>query len=170
MGNENVSEIVKREVNKILGYLESKYEITLSELSHIQYGVKYEVKRKKLDTNIGILVIYHGKKGFKLTREKVIYKEDFDKIEEVFNNRDNLKEPIIEDLKLDKLYEILKNSGNYQIYEELKPYSNEKFDFSDFADELLKYFDNNEEKKCIKENIYNFKELEKFYNNVKGGK
>lgn len=158
MGNENVSEIVKREVNKILGYLESKYEITLSELSHIQYGVKYEVKRKKLDTNIGILVIYHGKKGFKLTREKVIYKEDFDKIEEVFNNRDNLKEPIIEDLKLDKLYEIL------------KPYSNEKFDFSDFADELLKYFDNNEEKKCIKENIYNFKELEKFYNNVKGGK
>lgn len=158
MGNENVSEIVKREVNKILGYLESKYEITLSELSHIQYGVKYEVKRKKLDTNIGILVIYHGKKGFKFTREKVIYKEDFDKIEEVFNNRDNLKEPIIEDLKLDKLYEIL------------KPYSNEKFDFSDFADELLKYFDNNEEKKCIKENIYNFKELEKFYNNVKGGK
>ena len=158
MGNENVSEIVKREVNKILGYLESKYEITLSELSHIQYGVKYEVKRKKLDTNIGILVIDHGKKGFKLTREKVIYKEDFDKIEEVFNNRDNLKEPIIEDLKLDKLYEIL------------KPYSNEKFDFSDFADELLTYFDNNEEKKCIKENIYNFKELEKFYNNVKGGK
>lgn len=155
MENKAVSEIVKAEVNKVLEHLESKYKIILSEVSYLPYGVKYEVKSKKLDRSIGILIIYYGKRGFKLTREKFIYEEEFYKIEEVFNNRDNLNETIIEKSKLDKLYEIL------------KPYSNERFDFSDFANELLKNCDDNEEKKFIEENIYNFKNLEKFYINIK---
>lgn len=155
MENKAVSEIVKAEVNKVLEHLESEYKIILSEVSYLPYGVKYEVKSKKLDRSIGILIIYYGKRGFKLTREKFIYEEEFYQIEEVFNNRDNLNETIIEKSKLDKLYEIL------------KPYSNEKFDFSDFANELLKNCDDNEEKKFIEENIYNFKNLEKFYINIK---
>ena len=112
MENKAVSEIVKAEVNKVLEHLESEYKIILSEVSYLPYGVKYEVKSKKLDRSIGILIIYYGKRGFKLTREKFIYEEEFYQIEEVFNNRDNLNETIIEKSKLDKLYEILKPYSN----------------------------------------------------------
>ena len=75
MENKAVSEIVKAEVNKVLEHLESEYKIILSEVSYLPYGVKYEVKSKKLDRSIGILIIYYGKRGFKLTREKFIYEE-----------------------------------------------------------------------------------------------
>lgn len=159
MTSQESIKIIKIEVNKIIEYLLSEYKIEIKEIKSAQYGIKYEVKNK-LTGITGILVIYYGKKGFKLVNEKIGCQDSHSKVIEIFNNRDNLfktnlNEKIkIETKRLDKLYEILKS------------YANEEFDFSDFAKELLKY-SSNDEKILIEKNIYNFKELEKIYIKLK---
>ena len=77
MENKAVSEIVKAEVNKVLEHLESEYKIILSEVSYLPYGVKYEVKSKKLDRSIGILIIYYGKEDLNLQGKNLFMKRNF---------------------------------------------------------------------------------------------
>lgn len=162
MTNQEVMEIIRVETSKIVEHLLSEYKITLKEIKETQYGIKYEVKNE-VSGVAGVLVIYYGKKGYKFVNEKVGCQDSHAKVVEVFNNRDNLLT-----IKVKEITEEIKIKTTYleKLYKIFKIYDNEEFDFSIFAEELLKHCNNDNLKVIVKENIYNFNELERIYKKV----
>lgn len=159
---DEAAETIRKEVNKIIEKLRQKANIELREIKTVNYGIKYEVTNLS-DNKNGIMVLYHGKKGFRFVYEKNISKDTIPKIEEIFKDRDKIS---------DTSYKIKKQENvNYKflnkLYNALKPYENEEFDFSQFAEELKKNFSKESDKIILEKNKYKFSVLEKYYKVVK---
>lgn len=162
MTSQEAIDIIRTEINRIVGKLLSDYKITLREIKTTQFGIKYEVMNEIIG-NSGVLIIYYGKKGYKYVNEKVECQGSNDRVIEVFENRENLST-----VKIKGITEEVKVETRYldKLYKIFKTYENEDFDFTIFSEELLKHCNDDKIKLLIKENSYNFNELERIYKDI----
>ena len=159
---EEIHKLIEAEMAKIIGTLQDKYKIKLSEVKKIQYGITYDA-RMDGENQKGIFTIYFSpkKETFNITPNQKLSNEVAYIIKETFDARDlNLadckKDSINANSKEDMEYDELK-----EYYSILKKYENDDFDFIEFAEKLAGKDKSN--KDFLLQNKYNFCELEKAY-------
>lgn len=148
-------------MDKVIPDLEKNLNLQISLLKEIDYGIKYEVT-DKTDNRSGTIRVSGNKKyQYNITPERKLKEGVIDQIRKRFEERNSSN--------MTNQYEQEKFTNMKFIYESLKPYEREEFDFSPLADEMIKNFEDLEIKKEILKYEYNFQTLEKYYKKIMEG-
>lgn len=144
-------ENIRKEMNKILESLESKFNITIEEIKEINFGIQYKASDGKSCEYINVF------NSFKMTGRQNQDNRLLNIIEKEFSLRDCIK-------KTENNYSDLDN-----YYNVLKKYRDDQIDYSVFANKLFEYCDE-DDKKLLKDEINNFNVLEDIYFKIKENK
>ena len=144
-------ENIRKEMNKILESLESKFNITIEEIKEINFGIQYKASDGKSCEYINVF------NSFKMTGRQNQDNRLLNIIEKEFSLRDCVK-------KTENKYSDLDN-----YYNVLKKYRDDQIDYSVFANKLFEYCDE-DDKKLLKDEINNFNVLEDIYFKIKENK
>ena len=144
-------ENIRKEMNKILESLESKFNITIEEIKEINFAIQYKASDGKSCEYINVF------KSFKMTGRQNQDNRLLNIIEKEFSLRDCIKKTENKYSELDNYYNVLKK------------YRDDEIDYSVFANKLFEYC-NEDDKKLLKDEINNFNVLEDIYFKIKKNK
>lgn len=171
MVNNELENFARVEFSKVSVFLLKNFGIDIKEERIINYGIKYKAVNKQ-NKSCKFNLYYNKKKKLSLVFENSQDQNLSNKIEEIFLNKDMLKdsEKELRGVYIDSSYKDFKSIANPsknryidEIYIRLKPYENENIDFRIFGEELLKNINDEKDKRIILSNIDEFNILESIY-------